>query len=424
MYSQLTVLAKRVLSYPNRILFPGPFWVKVSIVPAWWHTWNEDRHIWLLHLQDRYAYGHIFGPKGNVKKGEYYQVWPRTVDSLNTWTTTDISVHAHMRRVLNHAFSENALRGAEAFIQTNSYEDWIGPINMADQVTYLVFDILGDLCFGRCLDMKETNRTLRHKPDMVIGFMELLHPVCAAELVTRGLDRLLAIATLPAIENWGNFVENCRESRSERQNELDESGTGSELLVIAGSDTSSTVIAATFFYLRRTPHVQKLQSCKYLTVFIQEGLRMALPVSAEPSREVLKGGTVVSYSPKGSMVSTAFWAVQYNQDYHPEPLKFRPERWVTGAAGSTKESVALSESAFYAFSMGSRGCVGKNMAWLEMRIIGAKVIWKFEFEQDMFNKLGGGTVHGRHGRHQEGQYQTYEISVSSRKGPVYLNERA
>jgi cytochrome P450 len=126
-----------------------------------------------------------------VKKSEYYAVWPRTVDSLNTWSSTSLSMHARKRRVLNYAFSESALRGAEVFIQSNvdrwlellgqqtqEKGEWTGSINMADQVTYLVFDILGDLCFGKCFDMKEPDSKLRHVPEMMIGFMELVSPVC------------------------------------------------------------------------------------------------------------------------------------------------------------------------------------------------------------------------------------------------------
>ncbi|KAJ4379418.1 hypothetical protein N0V86_005463 [Didymella sp. IMI 355093] len=496
--------------------FPGPFWAKLSTFPAWWHSKNQDRHLWHLSLQEQYgpeyryapnsvclntpsAYRYIFGPKGNVKKSEYYSVWPKTVDHINTWSTTSLPVHARKRRVINYAFSESALRGAEVFVHSNvdrwlnvlgqvkERDDvWTKSINMADQVTYLVFDILGDLCFGKCFDMKEPDSKLRHVPELMIGFMELVHPIACSPISSlyvwlkpRGLDRLLAAATPPAIQKWTEFVDDCLAKRTSKQRELEEkpkpeaevrkdffhwlfnakdpeTGTGyslpelyaeCELLTIAGSDTTAIVISAAYFYLSRHPAVQeklaqeilstfssydeikagpKIQSCKYLTAFLMEAMRMSPPVPAEPSREVLPGGTTVNghYFPQGSLVSTAFWAMHYNKDYYPQPLQFCPERWIVGEAGSTADSVALAESAFCAFSAGSRGCVGKNMAWLEMRIVMAKTLWKFEIKQDPNNNLGGGSVDARPGRREEGQYQTYEMFVSNRKGPmVQLKER-
>lgn len=146
------------------------------------------------------AYRHIFGPKGNVKKSQYYQVWPKTVDHINTWSSTSIPVHARKRRVINYAFSESALRGAEVFVHANvdrwlkllgqereGNNEWTRSIDMADQVTYLVFDILGDLCFGKCFDMKEPDSKLRHVPELMIGFMELVHPVSKPQHSDRSL---------------------------------------------------------------------------------------------------------------------------------------------------------------------------------------------------------------------------------------------
>jgi len=136
------------------------------------------------------AYRSIYGPRGNVKKSNIYKVWPRTADYLNTWNDTSIESQAHKRRVLNYAFSDMALRSAEPFIHKN-VDRWIDllsqqkaqsqnrkkSINMADQVTYLVFDILGDLCFGKCFDMKEPGSKLRYVIDMMLGFIETMHPV-------------------------------------------------------------------------------------------------------------------------------------------------------------------------------------------------------------------------------------------------------
>jgi cytochrome P450 len=275
------------------------------------------------------------------------------------------------------------------------------------------------------------------------------------------------------VKAWYAFVADCQESRAKEQYEFEakskseseearkdffhwlwdakdpETGTGyslaelnseCELLILAGSDTTATVLSACLFYLSRNPNVYErltqeilatfasyddikganLSSCRYLTALLHEAMRMAPPFGANANREVLSGGTTVDgkFLPEGSLVSTAVWAMQYNPDYYAEPLAFRPERWIVGENGSTEESVALAESAFSTFSTGPRGCVGKNMAMLEMRIVIAKLIWKFEMRRDQKSNLGGGTPEGEWGRKEVDQYQTWDISVANRKGPL------
>jgi cytochrome P450 len=296
-------------------------------------------------------------------------------------------------------------------------------------------------------------------------------------LKPRGLDWLMSVASPPVIVEWQTFVADCLAKRSAVEKEQEENPkpesevrkdffhwlfkandpeTGQrgydqdelyaecELLTIAGSDTTSVVLSAAYFYLVRNPDMQakiaqevlttfssydeiksgpKLMSCKYLTAFLQEALRMTPPVAAEPSREVLPGGTTVGdhYIPAGLHVSFGMYCLSYNENIYPEPFKFRPERWIvdeSGKEGSSAESVALAESGFCAFSYGTRGCVGKNLAWLEMRLVMAKCLWKFELRADPTNNLGGGDAKGKPGRQVESQYQLYDIFVSGRKGPV------
>lgn len=303
-------------------------------------------------------------------------------------------------------------------------------------------------------------------------------------LKPRGLDWLLSVASPDAVVQWQNFVDKCLLDRTKVQDELETSPkpeeevrkdffywlfkaidpeTGKrgytvdelygecELLTIAGSDTTSIVMSSAFFYLARWPDVQaklaqeiretfssydeiksgtKLQSCKYLTAFLDEALRMTPPVSAEPARTVLNGGTTVDghYIPEGFHVSTGLYCLSFNKDIYHEPFQFRPERWIVADdknAGSSADEVAAAQGAFCAFSMGSRGCVGKNLAWLEMRIVIAKTLWMFEVKSDPTNKLGGGDPNGKPGRQREHEYQTYEMFVSNRKGPmVQVKKRA
>lgn len=168
-----------------------------------------------------------------------------------------------------------------------------------------------------------------------------------------------------------------------------------------------------------------LHGCKYLKAFIQESLRMAPPVGAELDREVLKGGTVVDgeFVPEGVNVSVGHYCLSYNNEIFPEPLEFRPERWIVGEKASSAESVALAESAMCAFSAGPRGCPGKNLAWMEMMIVMAKIMYKFEVRRDFANNLGGGSPEGRVGRRNVDQYQTYDAFVSLRQGPMVQFKR-
>ncbi|KAF3027581.1 hypothetical protein E8E12_000202 [Didymella heteroderae] len=493
--------------------FPGPLLARATVFPSWWHTRRGDRHLWLYSLQEKYgprfryrpdsvlfntpsAFKKIFGPTGNVGKSDYYKGWPRNVDAINTWSTTSVHQHARKRRILNYAFSDSALRAAEGFVHANTdrwlelleqlvdnEREWSGPLNMCDWTNWLVFDILGDLCFGKNFDMKAPGSKLRHVPEMMSSFLGLMHPVFFSPwssawvyLKPRGLDWLLTVASPGPVLAWQSFVDRCLADRTaaeqqteqrpkpdgrvrrdffywlfratdpatgERGYSLDELYGECELLTIAGSDTTSVVLSAAFFHLARHPRIQrklseeilstftsreeirasKLHSCKYLTAFLQEAMRTTPPVAAEPSRTVLRGGTTVDghYIPQAQRVSTGLYCLSYNPDVYPEPFRFRPERWIVAdveSEGSSAESVALAESGFCAFSFGSRGCVGKNLAWLEMRVVVAKALWMFEFKPDPRDKLGAGDASGRAGRRREDQYQTYDMFVSNRDGPV------
>ncbi|KAI7230270.1 hypothetical protein KC330_g7052 [Hortaea werneckii] len=491
--------------------YPGPFWARLSVIPSWWHTQKQDRHVWLYSLQEEYgttfryrpdavlvntptAFKTIFGPRGNVKKSDdYYRVWPKTIDVKSTWNVTDVHEHARKRRVLNHAFSEKALRSAEPSVHSN-VDRWLDlfqeqgangakSFNMAHKINYLVFDILGDLCFGKSFGMKEPNSEVTNIPEILAEFLSLMNPICFSPFASwwvwlkpRGLDYLINLAAPPALKNWENFVGRCRTERSRVQDEYErqekpeaeqqkdffywfwhaidpETGRKGydlnelygelELMIVAGSDTTSIVMSAMLFYMARNPDIQaklaaevrstfteageikagaQLSSCKYLRAFIQEACRMNAPVPAEPARTVMAGGTTVDgeFFPEGTKISIGMYCLSYNREIYPEPFKFSPERWIVDEKDpASRAKVEAAESAFCAFSFGSRGCIGKNLAWLEMSIVMAKLVHRFEVKQDPASKnLGGGAADKVEGRRDPDQYQLYEAFVALRDGPT------
>lgn len=35
--------------------YPGPFWARITDLPSWYYTRSQDRHVWLLKLQEQYG---------------------------------------------------------------------------------------------------------------------------------------------------------------------------------------------------------------------------------------------------------------------------------------------------------------------------------------------------------------------------------
>jgi len=69
-----------------------------------------------------------------------------------------------------------------------------------------------------------------------------------------------------------------------------------------------------------------------------------------------------------------------------EPEEFLPERWADGEGleGDEKE-------AFYPFGVGPSGCLGQQLAWVETRIILARLLWNFDLRVPEGKRLGNWT---------------------------------
>ena len=116
-------------------------------------------------------------------------------------TTPDKVVHARKRRVLNHAFSDKALSSSEPIIirHVDRWCDllvdgpgWSEHRNMTEMADYLLFDILGELCFGKSFETKEPgDNPNKCVPHNIAVYMQLMYPVS---------DKALAFA-FPVIQN-------------------------------------------------------------------------------------------------------------------------------------------------------------------------------------------------------------------------------
>lgn len=63
------------------------------------------------------------------------------------------------------------------------------------------------------------------------------------------------------------------------------------------------------------------------------------------------------------------WASTKSARNFKNPYKFDPERYLN------KEQTDDKWGASNAFSMGTRGCIGRNLSYMEMRLIMGKLLW-------------------------------------------------
>jgi cytochrome P450 len=226
------------------------------------------------------------------------------------------------------------------------------------------------------------------------------------------------------------------------------------LLVGAGSDTSSATIAAFLFNMMHNERVYKklqqeihsafgnveeiryaakLAGLPYLRACIDETLRMSPPVPGILARRVLPGGAEIDGDtyPAGTVVGTGAYALHHNEKIFKKPFSFIPERWIVGSSDKdpsipitvTQASVDITKDSFWAFSSGPRVCVGKNVAYMELSIALARIVWLFDIRLSGEERSGGGGPGKGEGREREDEYHLFDYFISDRAGPVLQFKR-
>jgi len=139
-------------------------------------------------------------------------------------------------------------------------------------------------------------------------------------------------------------------------------------LLVAGHETTATALAWTFDLLVRYPaalaqlaaEVDHGEGDDYLRAVIAESLRIRPVVPLAGRRiavELRADGFVL---PPGTDVTPAIWLTHTRPDLYPEPLAFRPERFLEQPP---------STYGWIPFGGGVRRCLGATFAEMEMRVM-------------------------------------------------------
>ncbi|KAF7116611.1 hypothetical protein RHSIM_RhsimUnG0019200 [Rhododendron simsii] len=173
-------------------------------------------------------------------------------------------------------------------------------------------------------------------------------------------------------------------------------------IILAGRDTTSSTLTSFFWVVSSRPDItnnilQELKSIRarnakhidgpysfdelremhYLHAAISEALRLYPPVAINsklslnddvlPDGTTLKKGWFLTYSPYAMGRMESIWG--------KDCLEFKPERWLEN--GVCKQETPFRFPAFHA---GPRICLGREMAYIQMKSIAAAVVERFELD--------------------------------------------
>lgn len=119
-----------------------------------------------------------------------------------------------------------------------------------------------------------------------------------------------------------------------------------------------------------------LEHAPYLSAVISESLRLGgstcLPSGRiAPSETLTYKGWVI---PPGTAISQTNCMLLHDEQIFPDPLVFKPERWLTDATGKADKR----KKPF--FSTGARSCIGMNLGYAELYLTIAEVFRRFDFD--------------------------------------------
>ncbi|KAJ6161050.1 hypothetical protein N7470_004446 [Penicillium chermesinum] len=385
--------------------YPGP---RLGAITRWYaayYAWRGDLHLKNRQWHEQYgevvrfapnalcfnthtAMNTIYSTRANVQKSEGYLSFSNSRRTPNTITAIDKNVHAFKRRILTQVYSEKGMRTIEEryLINIRDFISLIGPEDtpitknctgewgetkdVGVMCNWLAMDIITGLSFGEDFNLLHSP-TLRYLPSVVqkIAQMNMIS-IVQPSFFNHKINRIFMWSKLRDILNAGTFMKSRCIARQELGNTIEQKDifyimenttdpkTGmffspkdlwleSMLLLVAGSDTTSVAMSATFFFLAHHTDAlarvireirasfaneeeirmgHRLNDCTFLAACINETMRLVPSVSNMPPRDALDGGLVVdgNYISQGTTVGTTIYAIQRNPRYFPAPTNFAP----------------------------------------------------------------------------------------------------
>ncbi|EED22798.1 cytochrome P450, putative [Talaromyces stipitatus ATCC 10500] len=346
--------------------------------------------------------------------------------------------HTRMRKLIAHAFSDTALLEQSPIL--TKYFDLLverlkqqidgpekGRLNIAAWFNFTTFDIIGDMTLGEPFGALKTETILHGCGANVFSAIKFLGVIRFAETyLIVGLLLLLLQKSMPSLAKkraahleYTKKMIDARLARETDRNDFmtyilrhnDERGMSYQELVgtcrvflVAGSETTATLLSGAIFYLLQNPScMDKLKRevreafptanditmrsvtssgrLSYMEAVLQESFRCYPPVPSTLPRITGSGGAIIDgkFVPPGTSVGVNQWSAYRSSSNFASPNTFDPGRWLPDAPGKYRGD---NKAVLQPFTLGPRQCIGKGLAYFELRSILSRMMWHFEIELD------------------------------------------
>ncbi|KAJ4396731.1 hypothetical protein N0V93_000952 [Gnomoniopsis smithogilvyi] len=319
--------------------------------------------------------------------------------------------HRRLRRQLAHAFSDASMYEQEPVVEKHldllcvrlGEKAATGEVfDIVRWLNFMTFDIIGDLMFADSFHSLEGG-------DYHPWVLSVFEGVRGNALL-RGLLEVMAREKAMVRKAQGEMPGGRRDFMTYMlKKNRDGSGysdmdilLNSPLLVVAGSETTATSMTGFFVNmgLDKNRHVyntlveeilgafqneedinmKTTAGLPYLRAVIEENLRMFPPLVETPPR-VSPGAEIDGqFIPKGTLVTVYQDSTFRNPANFADPDSFRPERWLPASHPLYNPMFANdNHDSFRPFSFGVRDCLGKNLAYSELRVFIARLLYRFDY---------------------------------------------
>lgn len=291
-------------------------------------------------------------------------------------------------------------------------------VNMRDWIAYTTFDIIGNLTFGEdfgCLEGSGYHPWIAlvlgsFKGRVKIQILKALGMLSPAGWLLKRLGgkarqmhfELVLSKTKKRIA-MGTDRSDFMDTLIKDELSIDGLKRNATLLVNAGSETTATLLTGAIYLLVTHEDVLKklvaevrgrfqrpedmtlssVAGLTYMLAVLDEALRVYPPDAVSSPRLVPAGGHEIagSFVPGGTRVGIWQWAMYRDERLFLEPSRFDPDRFYN--KGDEKSKYAGDRlDAVNAFLLGQRSCIGRNLAYAEMRLILARLVWEFDMSID------------------------------------------